>query len=150
MCMKDQMFLGNMSRHITIYLFIQWLLIKIAWVVEGVNSESAKKQNMLIKIYHAVNFLEGADQCWTIMPVAGVLCSPVKPLIFPGICPLASLGENRHGRGGFEKWLNNWNQPGMAQDCNFQDGSYYGHRKDSKTIARSGAIGIYQRGHKGK
>ena len=36
--------------------------------------------------------------------------------------------------GGFEKWLDDWNQLGRAQDlqCNFQDGSFYWRSEDSK------------------
>ena len=73
----------DMSRHLIMYLSLQWHHIDIYWVVEGINSESAKIQNTLIKdsdkelkLYDAVNFLEGAHQCQTdFFSVAGVLCS---------------------------------------------------------------------------
>ena len=39
----------NLSYHITRYFFFQWLHIEIDWVFEGITSESAKVQNVLIK-----------------------------------------------------------------------------------------------------
>ena len=39
-----------MSCHMTKYLFFTWPQIEISCVVEGINSESAKVQNELIKV----------------------------------------------------------------------------------------------------
>ena len=49
--------------------------------------------------------------------------------------PERSEWPNTHTRtrgGGFEKWLDYWNQLRRAQDCNFQDGSYDGRSENFK------------------
>ena len=75
--------------------------------------------------------------------------------------------DTRPRERGFEKWSDDWNQLGRAQewrqDCNFQDRSFYWRREDSKTkgmkwlakievetTKNNRAIVIGCRGHKGK
>ena len=82
---KYHVFLGYKLSYDKVLIF-QWHHIEIGWVVERINSESVKVQNVLIeKLKNLSCFLESAHwhQCQSdIVSVAGVLCSL-----------LASLGE---------------------------------------------------------
>ena len=48
MCLKITYF-EDMSCHMTMYFFFQWLHIKTGCVIERINAESAKMKNTLIK-----------------------------------------------------------------------------------------------------
>ena len=53
----------DMSCHMTIHLFFQWLHIEIGWVIKGVNSESAKIKNTLIKELKTLSCPELSWRC---------------------------------------------------------------------------------------